>query len=202
MSEEVKEVSDQPTQESSAPVEEAKEDKVAYDTYKRVLGEKKKTSETLTAERRKREELESRLLEAEGKKDELVDALKKQLESERETRTKEREDFAWQVLGSQIRSAAQAVGCADPDLLLKVGDFKSVSVNDDFTVDNDQLRIAIEDTIKKHPVLSKKPTPSVKDAPPNTNVNLDGRRDHSKMSLEELKDQYRDVAVRTGGKLL
>jgi len=128
----------------------------------------------LKKERDKRRELEGRFqelerqkLEAEGKKDELIQSYKKQIDQ-----------YKQQVITSikskvedQIAMKAKDLGCVDTELLLKTVDTNSVEVdNSSFKItDPDAVMVMIEQVRKSKPYLFKQHGPEIRDGLPNNN---------------------------------
>lgn len=143
----------------------------------------------LKKERDKRRELEAKFqelerakLEAEGKKDELIQSYKKQLDG-----------YKQQVAVSikskvedQIAMKAKDLGCVDTELLLKTVDVNSVEVDStSFRItDPETVASMIEQVRKSKPYLFKQSGPEIRDGLP-TNKNAPAKAFHE-MTREEL----------------
>ena len=176
-------VSDQNQTDSSQTTDLSKADMVAYETHKRLLGEKKKLQamydELKVANNKSNEEK----LAAEGKKDELLEAYKKRI-SEMEGKVNE---FAYSSVSNAVRLKAKDMGCVDDDALVKLIDLSTLSVGEGFTVDTEEVKTMLENLKKEKSYLFKPVNPNVNNSMPNANPNLEGGKvDFSKMTKDEL----------------
>jgi hypothetical protein len=199
MSEETKGISDAPEQSASSVAQEAKEqttqtveslseskDKVAYETYRRTLTEAKKAKARLQELEDENLKMRQSQLEAEGKKDELIEALRKQ-NAEIQGKLKNAVgSFAYKSVSSEIMDEANKMGCSSLNLLMKAveSDLKTLEYDDDFKVNRDQVKELLERVKKDEPVLFSKKAPTVKDGIPAT-PKLNEETDIGKMSLED-----------------
>lgn len=193
------EASGQTTDTGSADqtIETAK-DKVAYETYSKILGEKKRVAEENTRLKAEMDKLRHKELELSGKDKELVEALRKQLQDEQDSRKKERGAFAYTTLAAQLESAARGMGCVHPDLVMKTVDLSEVQVNEDFTVNQDDLKRVLETTQTKYPELFKKKVEPPRDGVPGSGQQFtNGKVDLSKLSTEQLKAMARSMYGQT-----
>ena len=146
-------VSDVPNDKSGAE-SKGNGDTVAYDTYRRVLGEKKKRDSELLELKDKLANLSESLngykqkeLEQDGKQSELIQSLREQL-AKRETELKETsKKYAWNTISSQIKSAATKEGCINADKLINLidpSDLRAIEVDEHFNVNSDDLKTVLE----------------------------------------------------------
>jgi hypothetical protein len=162
----------------------------ANGALQRVLSEKKK-------EQAQRRELESRLqlleqekLEAEGKKEELIKALRTQVKDLSVKLNETKATYAERVVRDQIGLRAKELGCLDSDLLTKAINFDTLEVNEDnFSVDPQSLEAQLEGIRKTKPFLFKSVGPAIRDGVPSKSGSTSGAGlDLSKMTTEQLKE--------------
>jgi small-conductance mechanosensitive channel len=172
-------VSDQ-TPEASGQGAEAK-------IVQRLLAEKKKEQE-------RRKELEAKLtvveterLEAEGKKDELIKALKTQVAETAKKLNSATATYAQRLVEAQVSQKAKEFGCIDTELLTKALDINSLEVSEDFTIDSSSLEAQLNDIRKTKPYLFKNDAPKFRDGAPASKGATGQKPDFSKMSLAEIK---------------
>jgi hypothetical protein len=162
---------------------------VQYETHKRVVAKAKNWQSRAEQAEQKAVEVEQALLQAEGKKDELIDNLRKQL-VEKDTRLKSTVgNFAYSSLTAQLEAEAAGVGCVDVKALSKLVDLSSVSVDDEsFMADGEQLKILVDDAKKTMPYLFSKAGPKINTRTPggSTESFEEKQTDYSKMSADEL----------------
>jgi hypothetical protein len=139
-------------------------DSVAYDTYRKVLSEKKKASEKLTNLEAELQKMKEERLQLEGKKDEYIDTLKKKLTDLETNHKKAVGTFAYNAVTNALQNEALKHGCIDSDALIKLVDVSSLEVSDDFKVDGENLKTTIEDLKKSKPYLFSKEAPKFADA--------------------------------------
>lgn len=161
----------------------SKSDTVAYETHKKLLGEKKRVQSQLEEMQTKLNSLTEEKLSAEGKKDELLEAYKKRL-NEMESKV---QDFAYTSVSNSVRMKAKEMGCVDDEVVVKLIDLTKLSVGEGFTVDPDEVRTMLESVKKEKSYLFKPQNPNVNNSIPNANPNVEGGKiDFSKMTKEEL----------------
>lgn len=177
-------------------------DTVQYDTYQRVLSEKKKRDQEVKDLRTKLNEFETNSLEAKGELQKLNDQLKKQVSELNMEKDRLSKSFAWNSVQSQIKAVAAQSGCVDMEALVKLGDWSTVEVDQDFKVDESQVKMAIETSQKKYPYLFKKQVPGVKDkSPSNSDPSSHlSKKDLTKLSAEQLKAAYAKARTKEGYK--
>ena len=149
-------VSDQPQVDgSAAQVDQSVEvkDQVSYDTHRKLLGQHKKMRGELDELRSANQLASENKLQAEGKKDEVIDSLREQLRTEKDGRSKERTSYAWDRVTNQVKMEATKQGCKDPDMLIDLltkDELATIQVSDDFKVNFDDVRNVIESRKLKH----------------------------------------------------
>lgn len=155
----------------------------------------------LKAEQEKARESQERLaqieqeqLAAAGKKDELIDNLKKQVKETGEKLKTVTQTFALKSVNSQVLDAARAMGCEKPEVVMKLADLSDVTVTDDFSVDHDALKNALEKVKEGVPELFKKQVSAPKDGTPASFTG--GAKPVSAMSIAELQKLYMEKALK------
>jgi len=163
---------DQETSNNQQPVaSETKEDKVSYDTYRKVLAEKKNTSQKLQEYEQKLKALEEEKLTREGKKDELLETYRQRAE-ETEKKLKEKEQaWAYSRITSAFKDAAYKKGCRAPEKLWKLlsdEQVNSLEVDDSFNVSDSSLERLLEDSKKENDFLFDRKVSIADGGPSNT----------------------------------
>ena len=158
-------------------------DKVAYETHKKLLGEKKKLQSRYEEMEKELSVLNENKLASEGKKDELLEAYKKRI-GDLEGKVN---DFAFSSVSNSVRLKAKEMGCVDDEDLVKLLDLSSLTISDGFATDADEVKTMLEDFKKKKPHYFRPVNPNVNNSVPNVNPNVEGGKvDFSQMSKEEL----------------
>lgn len=151
MSNEANVVSDD-SQETASGSPETGADMVKYDSYKKVLGEKKRKDEQLTELTSKLEVFEQAKLESEGRKDEVIASLRSKAEKYESELKKTRQKFITNSVDSQLLVEARNQGCTDTNAFLKLIDrseLRGLEVSDDFRVNKDDLAKYVESSKKQ-----------------------------------------------------
>lgn len=159
-----------PVEDNQVPAEQdPKPNTVAYDSYKKVLAEKKKAQADKDELARKLKEYEDEKLAAQGKSNELNESLRNQLKEEKEQKMKIVGAFAEKTVKASIEAEAKKQGCVDTELLIKAVDMGALEVNtDDFTVNQDDLSRQLDAVKTKHPWLFNKGGPKLNDGLPGS----------------------------------
>jgi len=157
-----------------------------------LLSKLKQTQEKFNELQERLTEKEQQELAASGKKDELIESLKSQLK-DRESKLKETtQSFALKTVNSQVLDMARDLGCVKPDKILKLADLSAVQVGEDFTVDRDALKSAIEQVREEIPELFKKQVSAPRDGvpgKPQVGESATGK------SIAELQELYKKAAM-------
>ncbi len=178
MSEDTKGLSETPEQTASGqgqetstqtPVSDGKQS-VQYDTYKRTVGDVKKWKGKFDELETKFTDLQHRELERDGKKDELIEQLRK---SNGELSTKLNSavgNFARGKAHDFIVDEAVKMGCVSPKLLKKIVDeeLQTLDYDDEFNPDRDQVKLMLEKIKNEEPVLFQKAGPKLNSHVPFT----------------------------------
>jgi hypothetical protein len=177
----------------------SKEDKVSFETHRRLLGEKKKVQAEYETTRAELERLKQQEMEAKGEEKKLIDSLRKQLADRDKDLLDVKTNYTFRSLESSLMAEALRQGCIDTDALIKLIDIKSIEINDDLTVNQDDLKRAISDVATKRTWLFKKKVGDVKDGVPRVNKDdLNGKVDFSKLSLSEKIKKMAELSAQGG----
>lgn len=182
-------VTDGNTQQADGTVDnqltsESKTQTVKYETYDKVMSKLKKTEAEHKALLEKMSQIEQEKLEATGQKEQLIDRLKKDLDTEKKKRLDTVKTYATNVLHSQFKAKAALAGCVNPNDLVQLMDFSDIDIDDSFQVNDEALTEKIEEMKKNKPYLFKSQNVNVKDV--SRPGFESGKIDFSKMSREEL----------------
>lgn len=139
-------------------------DKVAYETYKKVLSEKKARDTQLSELQNQLEQLQNEKLQKEGNTQELLDRYKTQSETFKSELEQTKRAYARATLSGQVKTEAVKLGCQDPETLIKILDLDNIPVDPtSFSADADNIKMLLEETKKSRPYFFGKPAPNVSD---------------------------------------
>lgn len=180
---------------TSGNTEQSKNDSVAYESYKKALNEKKNVQAKLSEYELELQKLREEKLEREGKIEELNSQYKSERDKYKSELEKTKQQYAWNSLTNSIKSEAAKHKCVDTDLLIKAisdEDLRRINVGDDFSIDNESLSSVIADTKKKKPHLFEPSSVPVANGTPSTKPSLPKKKSLKDMSLDELRDAYKN----------
>lgn len=161
-------------------------DSVSYESHKRLLAEKKKLQAERDEAAKKLADIETEKLQAAGKQDEVITNLKAEKKKVEDQFLNVIGNFAQKTVESALEAEAAKHGCVDVGLLKKAVDLGEIDVNkEDFSVDQEGLKKAIQAAQAKHPYLFKKAGPQFADATPG-NKNKPGEQ-FTAAKLKDLK---------------
>jgi hypothetical protein len=138
-------------------------DSVAYETYQKVLSEKKKRDSELDSVTKELQKLKEEKLNADGKKDELLTEYKKKYDDLDGKFKGAVGKFAMKTLTDSVEKEALKSGCLNAKALVKLIELSDIEVNEDFEVDQDALKKAIENVKTENPFMFSKSAPQFKD---------------------------------------
>ncbi len=164
---------------------------------KELLSKLKAEQERNRENAEKLEALEQEKLAQAGKKDELIEALKKQVKEKDEKAKSLTQTFALKSVNTQVLEAARLMGCERPDVVMKLADLSEVTVGEDFSVDQEALKLALGKVRDEVPTLFKKAPVAPKDGTPTNQV--EGTKPLHQMSVKELSDLYLKKALSQKG---
>jgi hypothetical protein len=175
-------------------VSDDKKDVVAYDTYRRTVGEVKSLKAKLAELEAEREQQEQLKLAEQGKYKEQAETLFKKLSEKEEQVKKVVTTFGRKVFETEAKGLALGLG-AKPEAvedILKVGSWDDVEIDDQFNVNKDQLKNKIEELAKSKPwFFGGNPKAPQSVVPGKANVN--GASDLSKLSLDEIRELAKQI---------
>ena len=177
-----------PEQASGTP---EKNDKVSYESYQKVLSEKKSVQAKLAEMEAYKNQIEQEKLEAEGKWKELAQTNKKLAEEFKDKNFKLVKNVADKTIKSQFKSISEKLGCVDPELAYMACSFEDLEVSEDFELDQLKLESKIQDLTKSKPHLFKKDFKIPQDVIPKDKVGVE--KSESEMSVTELLNKYKQV---------
>jgi len=185
----------QSTQNDSGGVESQGRDKVAYESYRKVLSEKKKLAETTQALQAKLQEYEDQKLQSEGQKDQLIENLKKQLGETKDKFRKVVGTFGHKSLVEAFKTEALKAGCQDVylDKLVKLTELPADAIDDEFNTDQDRLKEIVEMAKKENSIFFTQAKPAPKTGTPTGKV--DTERDLSKLSVDEKARMFAEALM-------
>jgi hypothetical protein len=156
-----------------------KQDQVAYDTYRKTLGEAKKYKSETQELRQKLEEYEKAQLEEQGKYQDLYSKIKQERDEIYQAKRDLELSIAEERIRSQVVSKAKELGCIDTDALTKLVGFDGLDVDDSYNVSGQSLDMVLKKAKQDKPYLFSKPQPTIRDGVP--------AKDSGKIDLNSLK---------------
>jgi hypothetical protein len=169
-----------------------KKDSVQYETYQKVLAEKKRMQQDREEIAAKLKKFEDKELEAQGKHQELLESLRKDNKDKEDKLSKVVQTFAMKTVESQIIAEAQKHGCLDNEALLKLIDINALEVDmDKMQVNADDLNREMEKVIKARNYLFKKNGPKFNDVTPGNNAPIS--KSLADMSKDDLLNAWRNA---------
>lgn len=178
----------------NASSESNQKDQVAYDTYSRVLGEKKRTASENAELKAQLDAYKQAEMESKGQQAEVIASLRTQLEKERATKEKLEKTYAWNSVVGQIKSEAVKHGCVDSDKFVKLlgqDQLSGIEVGEDFTVNNEDLSRIIEQGIKDNSNIGLFQTKTVN----INNVNASGVKKAAPKSIDEMSKEELEAEI-------
>ena len=147
--------------------------------------------------------LENDKLMAEGKKDELIQTLNKQVTELKTKHADMQKNFAWDKVNGWLKTKAVSGGVIQDggavDKFVSLVNFKGRNPFRDeqsFELEESVLGQVFEDAKKEMPFFFSKPSPNVRDTtPPNGAIENSGDgNDYSKMSLDQIRTKARELS--------
>lgn len=173
-------------------------DVVAYDTYKKAIGEVKKLKEALDSVMSERQQAEQAALAEQGKYKEIADKYEKELKQTQDLLRKKDSMFVEQNLKQSVARIAKELGAKDEavDEIFTVGRakeyFKSIEVKDDYSVNTDHVKAAMSELAQKSPWFFQNKAQAPKDVViGGTKVTTD--TDIKNMPKEKLLEAYKNL---------
>lgn len=174
--------------------DQVKKESVAYESYAKLLSEKKKLQSEHTEARARLEEYEQGKLEAEGKLKEALENQKKLTQQFKDKNLEIVKTVTNKAVRSQFLREAEKLGCIDSDIAIKAVSFEDLEVTEDFEFDNQKLVAKIQELTKSKPYLFKKDFKLVADITPNNSPAPE--KSLSEMSQDELIKKYKEISLK------
>lgn len=177
-------VSDQTAQASGEPVNQETKDSVAYETHRKLLGEKKALQAQHAEAQARLEALEQERLSSEGKKDELIQKLQKATLEKEDKLKKVVGAFQYRAVSNKFVEKAKAEGCLKPEKLMALADLSAIEVDveNDFAVSDESVTSIIENLKKEVPFFFQKADVKIHDTTPNSKIDTSKKDFTSKLS--------------------
>lgn len=164
-----------------------KKESVAYETFSKLLGEKKKLQSEMAEMKAYKDQLEAEKLQAEGKWKELAENNKKLADEFKSKNLNIVKNVSEKAIRSQFMREAEKLGCVDAEIAMKACSFDDLEVTEDFEFDNQKLIGKIQELTKSKPYLFKKDFKMVQDInPSNNSISTKSLTDLSENELKEL----------------
>lgn len=128
-------------------------DSVSYESHKKLLGEKKGLQTKFEAMQAELNSFRDDKLSAEGKKDDVINSLREQLNISQKESKELKSNFAWNTVKTQIKNEASVKGCVNPNKLIKLlskEEISGIEIDDNFNVNAQDLSKLIENAKKEH----------------------------------------------------
>lgn len=154
----------------SDAMEEARKsgDTVAYSTYKKALRDLKRIQDERNSLIAQQQRYEEEKLQAEGKKDEVISNLRKQLDDHKRQMELRDQQMAYEKVSSQVMNAAAKRGCRDPQSLVRLldKDFPTLDLDSGFNVNDQDLSMLLDRAEKDYTYFFQREAPKVSDGTP------------------------------------
>lgn len=175
------------------------ENKVSFESHQKLLDEKKRVQERLNALEEENKKYRQTALESEGKKDELIEELRKERSTKEEEVKTLKKTFATNVLKAELAIQAKDYGCRDVDTLFKVMDLEDLRmkyVDSDLKVDADSVKKQIEAIRESKGFLFNIENPAPRDGNPSSGGSSKlSHEEWLKLPYDEQKKRMRDVKL-------
>lgn len=152
----------------------------------KLLGENKKLKSEMARLRELAEAAQQEKLQAEGKKDELIAALKREKEELSKKVVGTHSAFAMRVISGELKAEAAKQGCVALDDFVRLVDLNDIEVDENYNPDPEKVKTLVQDALKSKPYLFSKSGPKVNTSLPNGVVPDPPKEDLSKLSAQQL----------------
>ncbi len=182
-----------PETETRSQYEQDKHDGIAYDTYKKAISQYKRANDRVAELENALQSYEQDKMQSEGKKDEVIASLKKQLGELQEQHRKTNASYTWNVVGAQIKSELAARGVRNADKALNYAkavhkdDLATIAVDDQYNVDSTDLGRFVDKFLMENQDMGFISKVGVRDIPPGrVEVDNNEQKPTDKLSDQEL----------------
>jgi hypothetical protein len=167
---------------------------VAYESFKKVLDEKKRLAQKLAEFEAREQDLERAKLEEQGKYKEALEKMQKDLLTERDARKQERSKFGNSILSAELKSLAKGLGAKDDalDALVTLAYNQGLgeipAIGEDFSVNKDALKTYLGEFQQKNQFLFSKEVTPPKQVVPGSSIDTStaGLKDKSVAELSKM----------------
>jgi len=177
-------------------VNQAKKDTVAYETYKKLLGEKKSRDERNTQLENKLRDYEQRDLQSKGQYEEVILSLKGEVGELKGQIAKRDEAYIMSKVESAVKTKALELGCVNPDKLLRLLDsekIRGLEIDSNYNVSSRDVEYLVNEGKKENDFLFRKNKANVTDADPVEKPIVALPKTINKMSNAELENAIRQA---------
>lgn len=152
----------------------------------KLLGENKKLKSEMARLRELADAAQQEKLQAEGKKDELIAALKREKEELSKKVVGTHSAFAMRVISGELKAEAAKQGCVALEDFVRLVDVNDIEVDENYNPDPEKVKTLVQDALKSKPYLFSKSGPKVNASLPNGVVPDPQKEDLSKFSAQQL----------------
>ena len=181
-------------QTDQASGENSQQDQVKYETFQKLLNEKKNVQGKLSEYEAELQSLREEKLQREGNHEKLIEDLRKKNTELSTNLSKKDQSYAWNTLTSEIKREAMRAGCENPDKLIRLlddEDLRSIEVGENFSIDKQSLSAVLEKAKRENSFLFKSSNKITANGNPSTKIEENNKlNDLSKLSMEELKELH------------
>lgn len=174
--------------------ENSQQDQVKYETFQKLLNEKKNVQGKLSEYEAELQSLREEKLQREGNHEKLIEDLRKKNTELSTNLSKKDQSYAWNTLTSEIKREAMRAGCENPDKLIRLlddEDLRSIEVGENFSIDKQSLSAVLEKAKRENSFLFKSSNKITANGNPSTKIEENNKlNDLSKLSMEELKELH------------
>jgi len=174
--------------------ENSQQDQVKYETFQKLLNEKKNVQGKLSEYEAELQSLREEKLQREGNHEKLIEDLRKKNTELSTNLSKKDQSYAWNTLTSEIKREAMRAGCENPDKLIRLlddEDLRSIEVGENFSIDKQSLSAVLEKAKRENSFLFKSSNKITANGNPSTKIEENNKlKDLSKLSMEELKELH------------
>ena len=184
---------------ASGASEKKDQDMVAYQTYQKVLQEKKARDERLAEYEAKLKQYEQSDLERKGQYDSLISQLKEENNKLKQTVSERDRAYIMSKVNSAIATKALEAGCRNTDKLLRLIDkekIESLEVDENYNVDMRSVEFLINEAKQENDFLFKNSRVNVTDANPVDRPVVAPEKQVKDMTMEEIKNLYKQTYKR------
>lgn len=170
--------------------------KVSYETYSRTVTEAKRAKKELEEFKSKFTEIEQAKLAETGKKDELLDSLKKENSELKNKFNSAVHSFARSRVQETFMSEAMKLGCIKPEIVSRayLDELKGIDFDDEFRPNREQITALLTKVRNEAPELFSKQGPAIGSHQVKVgDQSKPEAKPISKLSNDELLKQFADV---------